>query len=101
MLKLKGFMKSQKVFLNDEELNIKDSLKIHNHSPTGFSWGYGGSGPAQLSLAVLLKCFNKDIAIKHYQNFKWAYISRLPQTDFEIEIDIENWMNEIIKLEDI
>jgi hypothetical protein len=25
---------------------------IHNHSPTGFEWGYGGSGPAQLSLAI-------------------------------------------------
>ena len=23
------------------------------HSPTGFSWGYGGSGPADLALSIL------------------------------------------------
>ena len=26
---------------------------LHNHSPMGFEWGYGGSGPAQLALALL------------------------------------------------
>ena len=30
------------------------SLKLRNHSPTGFAWGYTGSGPAQLALAILL-----------------------------------------------
>ena len=28
-------------------------LEIRNHSPTGFEWGFGGSGPAQLALAIL------------------------------------------------
>jgi Family of unknown function (DUF6166) len=28
-------------------------LEIRNHSPTGFGWGYRGSGPAQLALALL------------------------------------------------
>jgi hypothetical protein len=27
-------------------------LEIYNHSPTGFSWGYNGSGPAQTALAI-------------------------------------------------
>src|SRR5205823_6333568 len=27
---------------------------LRNHSPTGFEWGYAGSGPAQLSLALLI-----------------------------------------------
>jgi hypothetical protein len=27
-------------------------LEIYNHSPTGFSWGYQGSGPAQTALAI-------------------------------------------------
>ena len=26
-------------------------LEIRKHSPTGFEWGYSGSGPAQLALA--------------------------------------------------
>lgn len=28
------------------------SLLLANHSPTGFEWGYLGSGPSQLSLAI-------------------------------------------------
>lgn len=27
-------------------------LDLVNHSPTGFAWGYCGSGPAQLALAI-------------------------------------------------
>jgi hypothetical protein len=26
---------------------------LHQFSPTGFGWGYGGAGPAQLALAIL------------------------------------------------
>jgi hypothetical protein len=26
---------------------------LRNHSPTGFAWGYNGSGPSQLALALL------------------------------------------------
>ena len=28
-------------------------LDLFNHSPTGFEWGYAGSGPVQLALAIL------------------------------------------------
>jgi len=28
-------------------------LDLYNHSPDGFEWGYQGSGPAQLALAIL------------------------------------------------
>ncbi|HJT79504.1 MAG TPA: DUF6166 domain-containing protein, partial [Gemmataceae bacterium] len=27
-------------------------LDLRNHSPTGLEWGYAGSGPAQLALAL-------------------------------------------------
>ena len=35
-------------------------LDLFNHSPTGFSWGYGGSGPAQLALALLADALGDD-----------------------------------------
>src|SRR5512135_81505 len=32
----------------------EDELRhLVKHSPTGFSWGYGGSGPADLALSIL------------------------------------------------
>lgn len=34
-------------------------LDLYDHSPTGFEWGYSGSGPAQLALAILADHFDR------------------------------------------
>lgn len=42
-----------------------------NHSPDGFSWGYHGSGPAQLAYALIRHATgDRSIADKYYQRFK-------------------------------
>lgn len=53
-------------------------LEVRDHSPTGFAWGYGGSGPAQLALALLTDATgNEDLALRHYQEFKRQVVSGL------------------------
>jgi hypothetical protein len=55
-------------------------LDLVNHSPTGFEWGYGGSGPAQLALAILADYLKDDArAVQLHQSFKWVCIARLPR----------------------
>lgn len=34
-------------------VNGKPLHHVVHHSPTGFEWGYGGSGPADLALSIL------------------------------------------------
>lgn len=64
------------VTVNNRPLDPRHDLR--NHSPDGFSWGYGGSGPAQLALAILAnECGAKEAQL-WYQRFKWAVIARLP-----------------------
>lgn len=54
-----------------EILSPLPSLEVINHSPDGFNWGYSGSGPAQLSLALLLDVLgDPELAQRHHQNFK-------------------------------
>src|SRR5580658_6279252 len=54
-------------------------LDLYNHSPTGFEWGYCGSGPAPLALALLADHLgNNDEALDLYQRFKWAVVAGLP-----------------------
>lgn len=66
------------------------SQEIFNHSPDGFSWGYHGSGCAQLSLAILLTVTDPDTAVRLHQDFKRKFIASLPiDDDFEIELDPE------------
>ena len=62
------------VWLNGKQLLPGESQKERNHSPDGFNWGYGGSGPAQLALAVLLKLTGRS---EGYHQFKWKYIAPL------------------------
>jgi hypothetical protein len=61
-------------------LNPKPSQALRNHSPDGFEWGYAGSGPAQLALAMLLD-YTGDAAtaMRHYQTFKAEFIAGLPR----------------------
>lgn len=67
---------SCKVTIDGEPLNPR--LDLRNHSPTGFEWGYGGSGPAQLALAILCEATGDDVfAQLYYQDFKFQVVSRL------------------------
>jgi Family of unknown function (DUF6166) len=61
---------------------LSPRLDLRNHSPTGFNWGYGGSGPAQLALAVLADHLkDEEQALKLYQDFKLKVIATLPQAE--------------------
>jgi hypothetical protein len=61
---------------NGERKPLNPRRELRNHSPTGFEWGYGGSGPAQLALAILAER-NDDAALNLYQDFKWACIAQI------------------------
>jgi hypothetical protein len=63
-----------------------------NHSPDGFAWGYSGSGPAQLALAILLRLTDKRTAVANHQMFKTDVIAGLPASDFDVEIDVAPWI---------
>lgn len=53
---------------------------LRNHSPTGFEWGYGGSGPAQLALALAADVLGDDDAAQEvYQRLKFRVVGRLPE----------------------
>jgi hypothetical protein len=81
------------VTVNGRPLNPR--LDLWNHSPTGFEWGYCGSGPAQLALAVLADHLAEDRqALDIYQRFKWVVVAELPKkgwtlTSREIDQSIE------------
>jgi hypothetical protein len=78
MAVIRGKWETNQVWIDDRELLPEHSLQVRNHSPTGFSWGYGGSGPAQLALALLLELTTTEMALLWYQDVKWQIIAKLP-----------------------
>lgn len=77
------------VLLDGNKLDLDRSLAIRNHSPAGFDWGYLGSGPAQLALAICLELYPQRLAEQVYQRFKAQFIATLEtDKDFAQHIDL-------------
>lgn len=75
------------IYVNGTKVSLNDSLKVRNHSPDGFEWGYGGSGPSQAALAICLHLFDRNVAESLYMDFKMIFLASLPQgKDFAIKI---------------
>lgn len=60
-------------------------LDLYTHSPDGFEWGYGGSGPSQLALALCADALGDDRrALGLYQHFKWQHVAKFPQAGWRL-----------------
>ncbi len=77
-------------------------VKYHSDA---FEWGYGGSGPGDLSLSILADYFGekrltrkqiergKSRAWRWHQPFKWAFIATADRAGFTItEAQITEWL---------
>ena len=82
--------------VDGRRIDPRASLALRNHSPTGFEWGYSGSGPAQTSLAILLDLgASKEDAQKHYQDFKSDFIATQPRHVLHIPMShVRAWAQE-------
>ena len=81
------------VTVDGAPLDWRSSLAVRNHSPTGPAWGYGGSGPAQLALAILLAVTAAAMAERFYQQFKWSIIAAIEADRWALDVgDVLNWL---------
>ena len=79
MKEYRGYREGYAVIVTVDGRRLNPRLDLWNHSPTGFEWGYCGSGPAQLALAILADhCKDDERALNFHQRFKWAVIAELP-----------------------
>ena len=63
------------------------------HSPTGIEWGYGGSGPADLALSVLLALTDEQTANALYQRFKHEVVASVPEDGGVLRAaDVRGWV---------
>ena len=76
------------VYVVDGNARLRPLPHLVHHSPTGFEWGYSGSGPADLAIAILADAApdlvtaqasrKPPVPTHFYQQFKYDVISRLP-----------------------
>lgn len=77
-------------------LDLRHDLR--NHSPAGAEWGYSGSGPAQLALALLADATGDDeLAQAHYQRFKREVVAGFERDRFLItQAEIRCWIASVL-----
>jgi len=74
-------------------LSPAPSQQVWNHSPDGFQWGYEGSGPAQLALAVLLDVTgDAELSVRLHQDFKRAFVAHWAEKWEITTKEIKSWI---------
>ena len=74
------------VTVNNRPLDPR--FDLWEHSSTGFEWGYGGSGPAQLALALLADHLGDgELALSLHQEFKRVVIAKLSRPTWMLTSD--------------
>lgn len=85
---------------NDNAL-VDIPQKFVSHSPSGFEYGYGGSGPADLALNILGLFVSPPEAYRLHQKFKWDRIAPLARDlNHTITADsVRDWIQDYWHLE--
>lgn len=68
-------------------------LDVANKSSSGFEWGYLGSGPAQLALAILCNEVGVDRAEKLFLSYMHEVIGKIASSEWTITSqEIATWL---------
>jgi hypothetical protein len=76
-------------------LSFDEAVKLRGYIwEIGPEWGYNGTGPTMLSLAILLDCFGDSVvALKWYEAFRDEFIGPADYKGFIIlQSQIDNWL---------
>ena len=83
-----GWREGGGIFVTVDGEPLPPCQDLRAASADGFEWGYGGSGPAQLALALLADHLGDgEQALALHQEFKWAVVAGLPRERWTLTSD--------------
>jgi len=72
-------------------VSLQQAIQYHSY---GFEWGYGGSGPADLALNILMLFVLPPEAWRLHHDYKNSVIARVPEMGGTIRgEDVVKWLN--------
>lgn len=99
-----GWPPEPRVYVEETGRRRRKLRHFPHHSPAGFEWGYGGSGPSDLALAVLADVLGErpsrrqlyegePLCWRLHIEFKQEVVSRLPREGFKLSAkDVLKWV---------
>lgn len=107
---IKDKLKKIYVFIRDprgDRVTVKMGTRsyplkhIIYHSPSGFAWGYGGSGPADTARSVLVDLVGFKVADTFYQHFKSSFLAGSCEPEFAVTgSSIIEWLKKMVTEQD-
>jgi hypothetical protein len=82
----------QSIIITDEFGHWVYLRHICRHSPDGFNWGYGGSGPSDAALSIMADAVGLEEAEKWYQRFKAAFVAKWGAEFSITEEEVVSWL---------
>ena len=93
MSTIKGLRLAGRTSVTIDGLPLPLHLDIAHRSPTGHEWGFWGSGPAQLALAILMTVTDADEAKRRYEAFRRSVIVRITKDSWTLTtVQVEEWL---------
>lgn len=88
-----GFRRNGRALIRVRDGTTLRALKhrVH-HSPTGFEWGYAGSGPADTARSLLWDVVGREVPAGVYQAFKFDVVVGLRDGWVLTEDSIRAWL---------
>ena len=84
------------VTVDGRPLDMRLDLRMHADRP---EWGYAGSGPAQLALALLADAVGDEEAMEHHQKFKRNVVAGLKRERWELtQAAIRSWIGDLLAM---
>ena len=81
-------------FVWSDDLLLDPCYHVRIHSKTGFNWGYDGSAPRQLSLAILCDLVGSELAQEHEGEFCRKIIARIDSPEWKLASDfVLGWLS--------
>ncbi len=92
----KGLRGPQGTIVTVDDVPLDPRTDLRNFNADGFEWGYEGSGPSQLALALIADHLNAEMALKHYRDFMTTIIAEIEGDEWTMSSeDIDRRTEEI------
>ncbi len=85
-----GTREGERVKVTVDGQPLDPRLDLRDFKASGFEWGYEGSGPSQLALAILAEHAGPQAALGNYRQFVQAIIAEIEADTWQLtstEID--------------
>ncbi|MBT4687744.1 MAG: hypothetical protein HOK21_09330 [Rhodospirillaceae bacterium] len=82
-----GIREGERVTVSVDGQPLDARLDLRDFHASGFEWGYEGSGPSQLALAILADHADPQTALGNYRKFVQIFIAEIEDDSWRLTSD--------------